>query len=110
MADTIKLVSGDNYPLIRLTLTDDVTGLPVDLSAGTTAVTVKFRATGTTTVLSTLTCTKPGGGADGVVTFYFPTTELDVAAGLYEGEICIDFNGLLQTVYDKLRFKVREDF
>ena len=42
MADTIKLVSGDNYPLVRLTLTDDVTGLAVDLSAATTTVVVKL--------------------------------------------------------------------
>ena len=110
MADTIKLVSGDNYPLIQLTLTDDSTGDPMDLSPATTTVTVKFRAQGSTTLLSTLACTKVAGGSTGIVTFYFPTTELDVAAGMYEGEIVVDQNSLIQTVYDTLRFKVRADF
>mgnify|MGYP006285657137 CR=1 FL=1 len=110
MADVIKLVKDDNLPEVTLTLTDTNTGSPIDLSASTTSVNVYFRAVGSTTVLSTLACSKVSGGADGVVKFYFPGSALNVASGPYEGEIEINFNGLKQTVYDVLKFKVREDF
>ncbi len=35
---------------------------------------------------------------------------LNVDPGMYEGEIVINFNGQVQTVYDTLRFTVRENF
>jgi hypothetical protein len=38
-------------------------------------------------------------------------TTLDVAAGTYEGEIELeDTAGKKQTIFDKLKFKVRDDF
>lgn len=107
---TIKLVQGDNLPEITLTLTDGNTGNPIDLSAATTTVEVKFRAAGSSTVLATLSCSKVNGGGDGKVKFFFPGTTLNIAAGAYEGEIAISFNGLIQTVYDVIKFRLREDF
>jgi len=109
MADVIKLVKDDNLPEITLTLTDRVTGDPIDLSAASTTVTVDFRALGGTTV-TVLNCLKVTNGADGKVKFFFPGNTLAVEAGPYEGEININFNGLKQSVYDVLKFKVREDF
>lgn len=110
MADTIRLVSGDSRPTITLTLSDDVSGDAFDLSAGTTVVRVYFRAAGSTTVLSTITCTKTDA-ANGVVTFDFSGGVLtDLAAGLYEGEIEVDFDGDTHTVYDPLKFRVRAEF
>lgn len=110
MAEAIKLVQSDNLPEITLTLTDTNTGAPLDLSVSTTTVTVHFRALGSTSIIASLPCTKTNGGADGVVKFYFPGGTLDVEAGPYEGEIEISFNGQKHTVYDLLKFKVREDF
>lgn len=110
MSEIIKLVQSDNLPEVTLTLTDNGTGLPIDLSASTTSVVVRFRALGETTVLATLSCTKVTGGGDGKVKFFFPGTTLNLPEGQYEGEIEIDFNGLKQTVYDLLKFKLREDF
>lgn len=107
---TIKLVQNDNLPDINLTLTDRQTSEPIDLSAGTTTVVVKLRSATGTTVLSTLTCTKPNGGADGVVRFGFPNNTLDIPPGQYQGEIEISFNGQILTVYDLLQFTVRADF
>lgn len=109
MASTIKLVQGDNRPYIKLTLTN-ADGSVVDVSAGTTTVVVKLRAVGGTTILSTLSCSKPNGGSDGVVMFNFPASTLSVPAGSYEGEIEMSFNGEIQTIYEKLRFSVREQF
>jgi hypothetical protein len=109
-ADVIRLVKGDERPVIVLTLTDDVTGSPIDLSLTTTVVTVKFREAGTTTLLSTIACSKLSGGTTGQVQFDFLGGVLNVDPGMYEGEIVIDFNGQVQTVYDTLRFTVRENF
>jgi hypothetical protein len=110
MVDLIKLVSGDGKPTITLTLTDEVTGDPIDLSAGTTSVIIKFRASGSTTLLDTIHCTK-ADAVNGIVTFDFSSgTLVDLAAGAYEGEIEISFNGQTQTIYDMLKFRVRDGF
>lgn len=109
-ADVIRLVEGDEKPVIVVTLTDDLTGSPIDLSLGTTVVTIKFRESGTTTLLSTIACTKLSGGTTGQVQFNFTGGVLDVDPGMYEGEIVINYNGEVQTVYDTLRFTVRENF
>lgn len=108
--NNIKLVQGDNLPEVTLTLTDAQTGDPIDLSAATTEVVVKLRAQGGTTVLSTLQCSKPNGGADGVVMFYFPGATLAIPPGQYQGEIEMSFNGLIMTVYDLLQFTLRAEF
>ena len=76
----IKLVQGDNRPYIKMTLTN-ADGSVVDVSSVSTVIELLFRAVGTTTVLSTITCTKPNGGSDGVVQFNFPNNTLDVAPG-----------------------------
>ena len=107
MAETIKVVQGDELPQIVLTLTDDTANSVLDLSLSTTSVLVKFRKKGTTTTLSTITTTKSTDGSDGKVTFNFAGNVLDVDPGEYEGEIVISYNGTLQTVYDLLKFRVR---
>lgn len=109
MSSTIKLVSSDNLPEVTLTLTDRQTSAPINLTAATTTVVVKFREAGTTTVLHTLSCSKVDA-ANGVVRFGFPGNTLDVEQGVYEGEIEISFNGQIQTVFDVLKFYVRQDF
>ena len=107
MTERIKLVQGDNLPYIKLGLTN-ADGTALDVSDGT--VTVHFRAAGTTDTLSILTCANVNDGTDGLVQFNFPGTTLDVPEGQYEGEITIDFTGLVQTVYSVLKFTVRADF
>jgi len=107
MADTIQTVVGDELPAIQLALTNEASGIALDLSASSTVITVKFRLAGTTTTLSTITCTKPGGGSDGIVQFDFTGGVLDVTAGAYEGDILISYNGDIHTVFDTLRFRVR---
>jgi hypothetical protein len=108
--DVIRLVEGDEKPLIVLTLTDDITGTPIDLSLGTTTISVKFRKAGTTTLLSTISCSKLSGGTTGQVQFGFSGGVLDVDAGAYEGEVVVDYDGTVQTVYETLRFTVRANF
>lgn len=109
MADKIKLVRGDNRPYVTITLTDS-SGTAIDLSDSQTTVVVYFRAQGTTTVLTTLATTKINSGTTGQVKFNFPGSTLNVDPGSYEGEIEISFNGEKQTVYEVLKFTVREQF
>lgn len=110
MTEKIKLVQGDTRPALVCTITDDTTGAAVNI-AGATAV-LKFRAAGATS----LTASVPGSvtdGANGIVAFYPASTPemLQGAAGDYEGEIELTFgDGQVQTVYDVLKFRVREDF
>lgn len=108
--DTVRLVSGDGKPSITVTITDEVTGDPIDVSAVTTTVYLKFRQSGTTDLLDTITCTVLDG-VNGVVSFDFSTGTLTgLDAGLYEGELEIDFNGVTQTLYDLIKFRVRDEF
>jgi hypothetical protein len=126
MAEKIKLVQGDTKPALVVSLTDESTGSPIDVSGATTRL--KFRAAGTLTVLSTTTATKIAGrvtedgtidstapydvpGKGGRVQFNWAAGSLDVPPGDYEGEIEISYpDSTIQTVYDVLKFKVREDF
>jgi len=109
-ADVIRLVSGDDKPVVILTLTDDISGAPYDLSPVNTSVFIKFRASGTTQTLAQIGCTKLGSGTDGRVQFNFVGGVLNVPPGAYEGEVIVSEAGLLQTVYETLRFRVRENF
>lgn len=131
MAEKIKLVQGDTKPQIKCVITEETSGEIVDLT-GATAL-LKFRAVGDTTVLFTLTgVLLPGiedesgavsqqlpgeayedAGSGGRVAFRFLAGNLDVDAGLYEGEIEITFpspNEGIQTVYSPLKFQVRAQF
>lgn len=107
-SDIIRLVQGDTRPFVILTLTDELTGNAINLSSGSTTVSVLFRLAGTKTTLSTISCSKVTDGSDGKVQFDFAGGVLDVDPGAYEGEIRISFNGAIQTVYDVIRFRVRE--
>lgn len=110
MAEKIKLVQGDTKPAIVCRLTDDTTGLALGISGAT--VRLKFRAAGATTLTATVTGTITDG-PNGEVVFYPASAPemLQGEPGDYEGEIEITFaDNTVQTVYDLLKFKLREDF
>lgn len=107
MAERIKLVQGDNLPLVRFTL-KHANGLPMDVSGA--VVQMFFRAKGSKTVLYTLTPTMPNGGYDGMLVFNFSSNLVNITSGYYEGEIQINYSGSIQTVYDTLQFQIREQF
>jgi hypothetical protein len=110
MVDKIKLVQGDTRPSLVVTLTDENSGDPIDITDA--AVRLKFRALGDETVRSTLAASNTDP-TNGVCVFFWSDdpTALTGDQGPYEGEIEITFNDdTVQTVYDKLKFYVREDF
>jgi hypothetical protein len=110
MADRIKLVQGDTGPQLKLTLTDEETGEPIDLTGA--SATMKFRAVGSTSTLFTRTgFINSQTAIDGIVVFIWQTGDLDLDAGSYEAEVEIIFDGgMRQTVYKLLSFFLREDF
>jgi hypothetical protein len=126
MSERIKLVQGDTKPALILSLTDENSGEPIGISGSTTRM--YFREAGTTTILATLTGTLLAGkvledgtidtdapydtpGAGGRVQFNWGSTDLDQDPGNYEGEVEITFSdGTIQTVYDLLKFRIRQDF
>lgn len=116
MSSRIKLVQGDTRPQLRVTITEESAnccqsdgGTEINLE-GTTCI-MKFREAGSTTVLDTLNGFVTDGPG-GVVVFPWNSTTLEVPEGDYEGEIEIVFpnGGGKQTVYELLKFRVREDF
>lgn len=108
MSDIIRLVQSDTLPTVTVTLTDEFTGTAINLTGAT--VVVKFRAANSPTTLSTLSGTLVNASA-GIFSFSFPSPALNVDPGLYEGEIQVTFSGGgIQSVYDALKFRVREDF
>ena len=110
MADKIKLVQGDTGPQLRLTMTDEETGLATDLTGAT--VTLHFRALGgTTTLFSRNAFINPDTASTGVCYIEWQAGDLDVPAGDYEGEIQVTRRtGVIETVYDIIKFKVRGEF
>ena len=109
MAEKIKLIQGDvSRPQVQATLTNEVTETVINIT-GATAV-LKFRQVGATTLQDTVTGVIPLG-TDGNVIFPMTALAMSGSAGDYEGEIQVTFSdGSIQTVYDLLKFKMREDF
>ena len=120
-SSTLNLVTGDTLPELTFTLKDSstaATGQTLDSSdsdtwaaIGLTGATVRLRIreVGTTTVLSTLTCTVTNASG-GQVSTTFPAGTLP-KEGTFEGELEITFsNGGIHTVYDLVKLKVRSDF
>ena len=120
--ETINLVQGDTNPQLHFTLRDSKTaasGKTLDEDDSSTwaaiditgySIELKFRSLNSTSVLFTesLGITT---AADGTCYMIWPAGSLDVEAGIYEGELQLtDGNSRVQTVYDKLKFKVREQF
>jgi hypothetical protein len=121
--DTIKLVAGDDKPELNFTLRDSNTAVagqtldpddpstwaPIDLTSQT--IRVHFRDLGGDTILDTMLCAKQSPFTSGKCFMQWNATTLDVEAGTYEAEIELeDGSGNKQTIFDKLKFKIRDDF
>jgi len=124
MTDKIKLVQGDTRPRIIFTITDENTGDPVNVAGAT--VVLKFRAIGED-VKEVIPCyLAPGklmpdgtintnspfdvAGVGGRVFMDWTADSLD-EAGEFQGEIEVTFpDNTVQTSFELLRFRIREQF
>ena len=123
--ETINLVQGDTKPELNFTLRDSATAVVTDpvtildeddsstwaiINITGYSIELKFRALSSSTVLFTEALGITSAAA-GTCYMIWPADSLDVAAGMYEGELQLtDGSGKVQTVYDKLKFKIREQF
>ena len=109
---TFNYVQGDTGPQLKLTLTDEDTSTATDLTGAT--VKMHFKASGATTVLysKTLFVNQGAGQPElGIALVNWATGELDYDAGTYYGEIEVTkASGQIETIYDTIRFNLREDF
>lgn len=103
----IKLVKGDTGPLVRLALTSDNTGLPVDLTGATVTAHFKSVATGSFVFSRALTVLTPA--TQGIAVIIWGATDLNQTPGDYNAEVEILFSsGVRQTVYDLVKFRIRD--
>lgn len=93
---TINMKQGDRLPALRVALLD-ANGTAIDVTSAT--VTFRMRDARTKALkVAAGTCTKPNGGADGVVQYAWAAGDTDTV-GAYEGEFACSFAGpLVQTV------------
>lgn len=110
--ETFYYVQGDTGPQLRLTFTDEDTSTATDLTGAT--VKMHFRAAGETTVLYSKTLYVNQGAGEpekGIAIVNWTTGNLDYDAGTYQGEIEVTkASGQIETIYDTIKFKIREDF
>jgi hypothetical protein len=105
----VKLVQNDIGSQFQATLTREHDGSAVDLTDAT--VTCSFRAKGSSTNLSTLSCVSTASQLeDGKAIFRFSSGNLDVDIGKYEGQIQVEFDsGDVESVQEIVSFFVGED-
>lgn len=109
--DILYLVQGDNGSQVKVVITRDDTGLPVNLTGSTP--TLKFKKKNTSNVLSEINSATVSSEdlEAGIAVFQFNTSALDITAGDYVGEVQITFDdGTIETVYEELSFTIREDY
>lgn len=120
-SETLNLVVGDTLPALNLTLKDRNTAasgsvLDPENSATWAAINItgatvrlRIRELGNSAIVDTRVFSVTDGAAGECVANFSTTTF--AAAGTYEGEVEITHgNGGIQTVYDLVKFKVRDDF
>ena len=110
MSNTIKLVQNDTRPSLVITLTDEVSGQPINITGCT--VLLKFRRMGETTLKGTI-IGQVIDGSVGLAIYHWSSVPdiLDGEPGMYQGEISIQFpDGTTQSAFDLLKFKLRAEF
>ena len=123
--ETINLVQGDTKPELKFTLRDSATAVVTDpvtildeedsstwkiIDITGYTIKLKFKELNSSTVLFTESLAIISGSG-GTCSMIWPADSLDIPAGIYEGELELtDGSSKVQTVYDKLKFKVREQF
>ena len=110
MSNYIKLVQNDTRPSLVITLTDEVSGQPINITG--CVVLLKFRLAGETVLKGTV-IGQVVDGVNGLCVFHWSTVPdiLNGEPGIYQGELEIQFtDGTVQSAWDILKFKLREEF
>jgi len=106
---TIKLVRNDTSPEINMTLTDSTDSSIIDLTNVATIL-LKVRPLSGTTIKVSIPTYRIEPYSSGKVFMQWPVDALDTA-GVFTGELELTYtDGKVQTVFDELKFEVREDY
>lgn len=106
---TIKLVRNDTGPQLRFTLTDALTGAPIDLTSAT--VTLHFKAVNSNALLFSRPAAVVPPATAGIAVLGWVSGDLNLDAGEYAGEVeVVVASGMRETIFDVLQFELREDF
>lgn len=104
----IRLVRNDTGPQIRFTLVDESTGDPINLSSATATLHMKSATTGLVVLSRSLTI-PVSTAAQGIAIAVWDAGDLNLTPGDYDGEVeTVLSTGIRQTVYDVLKFRIRE--
>jgi hypothetical protein len=107
-AERIRLVRNDTKPQIKLTILDEITGDPVDLSGAQVHFHLRVAGRGSAVVVKEALVIS---AVDGEAQVVWEPGDLDLHAGQYEAEVQVTYpSGHIQTVFDTLRIQVREEF
>ena len=108
---TMLLVQGDTKSQIQATITRADSGSAVDLNDASSIV-LRFRKEYSAAIIYTLTGSEADSGDYELGKVLFEFTDLDVDPGNYEGEIEVTYfsDGTKETVFEVIKFIVREDF
>jgi hypothetical protein len=109
MSSPINLVAGDSGPTLILSLTDQSTGLVIDIT-GFTSASMKFRAVNTTTVLATLVPTLFGVATNGQLQLVPTTVMTTQPPGYYEGQLAMNIGSQLITAFNPILFYIKAKF
>lgn len=105
MTDVYKFVSGDTYPQIQLTLSRE-DGSVINLA--NSEVYFYMRPKGSNEVILTRTAVITDAD-NGEAVIVWEEGNLDLQAGMYEGEIEVVTDIFRETVYDLLQIQIRSE-
>lgn len=109
-AEFIRLVRNDTKPQLQLTLIDESTGGPIDLTGASVSFHMASTDPNDTDVLVREAVVPAPTAAQGVAILVWGEGDLDKDAGQYRAEVQVTFpSGNIQTVYDFLRIRIRDE-
>ena len=105
----IKLVQNDTLPQLIITISDKTDNTPIDLT-NVSSMALKIRPFGGSIIKVSVPVYRTAPYVDGKVFIDFPEGALDTA-GTFTGEVELTYlSGGTQTVFDEIKFEVREDY
>lgn len=109
MATTLYFVQGDTLPQIKLTLTDEATEAPRDLTGKTVYLHCKPATGGGVRFAREASYALPTDRTNGIAYIQWQDGDLNRAPGDYNAEVEILGPGGRETIYELIKLVIRED-
>lgn len=106
----IRVVRNDTRPQVELTLTDELSGEPMNLSDATVYLHLR-RSAREGVLVSREAVVRSDEASLGRAVIVWQQGDLDLPRGTYQAEVeVVATGGFRQTVFDTLEIELREDF